>query len=119
MATIQFKRGTSDRWEELNLVLEAGQPGFETNTNRLKIGDGVTPWRDLPYLGEDNVQNFLTHYDFPTIGRDNVIYKAEEEALLYQWNTKELRYEKIGVADDGTGDLINIQIIHGGSAAGE
>lgn len=119
MATIQFKRGTEARWTELNLVLEAGQPGYVIDKNRIKIGDGTTAWNDLPYLGEDNVQNFATHYDFPSVGRENVIYKAEEEKLLYQWNTVELKYEKIGSADEGSADLSNVKVIHGGNAATE
>ena len=75
MTTIQLKRGTAARFRELNLVLEAGEPGFVTDENRLKIGDGITAWNDLPYMGEDNVFNANTHYDFPSIGRKNVIYK--------------------------------------------
>ena len=115
MATIQFKRGTSSRWRELNLVLEAGQPGFVTDENRLKIGDGITAWNDLPYVGESSVVNVQTHYDFPSIGRDNVIYKAEAEKSIYQWSTTGLRYELIG-STEISGDLSNIEIIHGGNA---
>ena len=115
MATIQFKRGTAARWAELNLVLEAGQPGFVTDENRLKIGDGVTAWNDLPYVGEANVVNANTHHDFPSIGREDVIYKAESEKLLYQWNDTEGAYEVVGEAEI-TGDLADINIIHGGNA---
>lgn len=118
MATIQFKRGTAAKWAELNLVLEAGQPGFVTDENRLKIGDGVTAWNDLPYIGEENVINASTHYDFPSIGRENIIYKAESERLLYQWNTAELKYEVVGEAEI-TGDLADINVIHGGNAVME
>ena len=49
--TIKFKRGTAARWNELNPVLVAGEPGFVTDENRFKIGDGVTTWNDLPYIG--------------------------------------------------------------------
>lgn len=115
MASIQFKRGTAARWAELNLILEPGQPGFVTDENRLKIGDGVTAWNDLPYIGEDNVINMDTHYDFPSIGRGNVIYKAESEKLLYQWNEADYMYEVVGEAEI-TGDLADIDIIHGGNA---
>lgn len=118
MAGIQFKRGTAARWAELNLVLEAGQPGFVTDENRLKIGDGLTAWNDLPYIGEDNVINCQEHYDFPSIGRENVIYKAEAERLLYQWNSTALKYEVVGEAEI-SGDLADIKIINGGSAAAE
>lgn len=118
MAGIQFKRGTAARWAELNLVLEAGQPGFATDENRLKIGDGVTAWKDLPYIGESSVVNVATHFDFPNVGRENVIYKAESEKLLYQWNSTDLKYEVVGEAEI-SGDLADIKIIHGGDADGE
>lgn len=118
MAGIQFKRGTAKRWAELNLVLEAGQPGFVTDENRLKIGDGITAWKDLPYFGESNVVNVATHLDFPSVGRENVIYKAESEKLLYQWNSADLKFEVVGEAEI-SGDLADIKIIHGGDADGE
>lgn len=115
MATIQFKRGTAAKWAYLNLVLEAGQPGFVTDENRLKIGDGTTAWNDLPYVGESSVVNAQTHYDFPSVGRENVIYKAEAEKCIYQWNAAKLQYELLG-STEISGDLSNIKIIHGGSA---
>lgn len=118
MATIQFKRGTAARWAELNLVLAAGQPGYVIDENRLKVGDGVTAWNDLPYVGEANVINMPTHYDFPSVGRENVIYKAEQEKKLYQWNAAEFKYEVVG-SSEGAGDVSNFEIIHGGNAAGE
>jgi hypothetical protein len=27
-----------------------GEPGFEKDTQKLKIGDGETAWRNLPYV---------------------------------------------------------------------
>jgi hypothetical protein len=118
MATLQLKRGTAARWEELNLVLAVGEPGFVIDENRLKIGDGVTAWNDLPYIGESCVVNANTHYDFPSIGRDDVIYKAESEKLLYQWNTTDLKYEVVGKVEI-SGDLADIKLIDGGNANDE
>ena len=115
MATIQFKRGTSARWKELNLVLKAGEPGFVTDENRFKIGDGITAWNDLPYQGEGCVFNADTHFDFPSIGKVNTIYKAESEKLIYQWNDAELKYEVLGTTGGGT---LDITIIYGGNANG-
>ncbi|SDP74206.1 hypothetical protein SAMN04487914_13251 [Arthrobacter sp. ok909] len=34
-----------------NPVLAAGEHGYETDTEASKIGDGVTPWANLPYSG--------------------------------------------------------------------
>jgi len=52
--TIKFKRGTSQEWlgsaVPSGIVLSLGEPGFEKDTGKLKIGDGVTPWAQLPYI---------------------------------------------------------------------
>lgn len=49
MATlIQLRRGTRAQWLEHNPVLALGEPGFETDTQILRIGDGKTAFADLP-----------------------------------------------------------------------
>ena len=50
--TIQIRRDTSANWTSANPTLAAGQPGYETNTGRIKIGDGTTAWTSLPYRFE-------------------------------------------------------------------
>lgn len=45
---ILFRRGTAAQWAAANPVLALGEPGEETDTNVLKIGDGVTAWASLP-----------------------------------------------------------------------
>jgi hypothetical protein len=35
---IQIRKGTSSDWNSVNPVLASGEPGFETDSNRLKIG---------------------------------------------------------------------------------
>ena len=115
MATIQFKRGTAEALARVNPLLSAGEPCFTTDENRLKIGDGVTRWNELPYLCEDNVFNAQTHYDFPSIGKPNVIYKAESEQQVYQWNSTKLTYEPLNVS---SGSVLDINLINGGNANG-
>jgi len=44
---ILLRRDSSANWETNNPVLLSGEPGYETDTNKLKIGDGVTAWSDL------------------------------------------------------------------------
>lgn len=51
MAQILLKRGTAARWAELNPVLAIGEPGFVTDKNILKIGDGITPFDQLQPVG--------------------------------------------------------------------
>ena len=47
---IQFRSDTSANWTAKNPVLAEGEPGFESNTGRLKIGNGTSPWSSLPYI---------------------------------------------------------------------
>lgn len=108
--TFQLKRGTAAKWVELNLVLSAGEPGFEIDTYRLKIGDGHTPWLDLPYIGEGGVVSAATHYDFPETGAANTIYKATEEKLLYQWNSDIQAYELLGMGGEGSNLIIDTEL---------
>ena len=51
-ATIKLRRGTSLEWTNSNpnVVLSLGEPGFETDTHKLKIGDGTTAWHSLDYV---------------------------------------------------------------------
>lgn len=49
--TIKFRRGTAALWSMRNTILDEAEPGYETNTKKLKIGDGFTPWTALPYYG--------------------------------------------------------------------
>jgi hypothetical protein len=55
MATrMQQRRGTAAQWVSTNNgdgpVLNAGEIGFESDTNKFKIGDGVNHWVDLNYF---------------------------------------------------------------------
>jgi hypothetical protein len=44
---ILLRRDSSTNWETNNPVLLSGEPGYETDTGKLKIGDGVSTWSDL------------------------------------------------------------------------
>jgi len=47
--TIKLKRGNASDWTSQNITLASGEPGYELDTGRLKIGDGLTAWSGLPY----------------------------------------------------------------------
>lgn len=46
---ILIRRGIAGDWTAANTVLGLGELGFESNTLKVKIGDGVTLWTMLPY----------------------------------------------------------------------
>lgn len=106
--TYQLKRGTAQRFATLNPVLRQGEPGFEYDKNRLKIGDGFTPWNALPYIqGVSGVVNAETLDELPPTGNENLIYKVSSEKKLYQWNSISEEYEALTSASGGgaTGEV--------------
>ena len=64
--------------------------------------------------GEREVINAATHFDFPSIGSVDFIYKDYKEKKTYQWNAEELKYEPL---NEG-GAIPEIKIINGGNAHG-
>ena len=50
MHTYKLKRGLAESFKTKNPLLEEGEPGFELDTFKLKIGDGKTKYNDLPYV---------------------------------------------------------------------
>jgi hypothetical protein len=71
---LQLKRGTAERWYTVNPILAIGEPGFVYDANKLKIGDGVTPWNELPYIeGSTGESVNLVPVDGSLIIKDNTI----------------------------------------------
>ena len=119
----QFKRGTAQRWIEVNPVLRQGEPGFEYDTGKLEIGDGFTPWLALPYINDvkvdDNQEEMVTvstYTQLPKVGNENKLYRVVEDKLLYQWNLERGVYESLGTT--GSFDPSIITLINGGNANG-
>ncbi len=120
--TYQFKRGTAQRWVEVNPILKQGEPGFEYDTGKLKIGDGFTPWLALPYIngvdvsGQEEIVVVSTYSDLPKIGDETKLYRVIQDKLLYQWNFLKGIYESLGAT--GSFDPSIITLINGGKANG-
>jgi hypothetical protein len=52
---IQFRKGTASAWTSANPILASGELGFETDTGRIKIGNGSTAWTSLTYSPQGNL----------------------------------------------------------------
>jgi len=50
---IQIKRGTAAAWTSANPTLNSGEMGFESDTKKMKVGDGTTAWTSLAYTATD------------------------------------------------------------------
>ena len=47
---MQQRRGTAAQWTAANPILAAGEIGFETDTNKFKMGNGSSVWTALTYF---------------------------------------------------------------------
>ena len=79
---IQYRRGTSAQWASVNPVLASGEVGFATDTNEIRVGDGVSPWTSLvptggvPAEGISSIQKITQaeYDDLPAPRPGNVLY---------------------------------------------
>jgi len=78
MARIKLRRDTAANWNLADPVLDLGEPGFETDTNKMKIGNGVDEWTALNYFsGGPNSNITDTVVCPPSI--DTVVYTSSEQ----------------------------------------
>jgi len=56
---LRLRRNTSSEWAILNPVLLSGEIAFETDTGRLRVGDGISNWSDLDYYLPSEETNAL------------------------------------------------------------
>lgn len=47
---IRVRRDLSTVWSLKNPTLASGEIGYESDLYRMKVGDGVTPYQNLPYI---------------------------------------------------------------------
>jgi hypothetical protein len=57
---IQVRRGTAAQWTSTNPTLASGEWGFETDTGKVKIGNGSTNWTGLSYTGGTGTVTSIT-----------------------------------------------------------
>lgn len=50
---VQLRHDSSTNWTTANTKLLSGEIGVETDTGRMKLGNGLTNWNLLPYFPPD------------------------------------------------------------------
>ena len=77
MATqIQLRRGTAAAWTSANPTLAQGEFGVETDTYKLKLGDGSSAWNSLGY--------YIPTQDLEDLV--NVVISSETSGQILQYN---------------------------------
>ena len=56
---IQIRRDTAANWSSANPTLAQGEPGYEIDTRKLKVGDGSSDWNTLEYYSITSIQDYL------------------------------------------------------------
>ena len=98
-ARIQLRRGTANQWTTINPVLASGETGYETDTHKIKVGDGTSTWNQLQYIA-------TSAGTLAALSDVNVTAKEDGSILYYDFTTDKF------LADD-----INtrISLVDGGS----
>lgn len=89
--TIQFKRGKKATLDSRLIasdlgIPKVGEPVYETDTKRFKIGDGVNAYKDLPYFSDDTYSKqivFKNYFDLPSVGEQDILYIIKDERNCY------------------------------------
>ena len=56
---IQVRRGTETEWSTTNPVLSAGELGYDTTNQILKVGDGSSTWLNLPEVDNQTAEHVI------------------------------------------------------------
>ena len=67
---IQIRRDTAANWTSANPTLAQGELGVETDTLKIKIGDGSTTWASASYLID--VGDYLTASSTTTLSNKTI-----------------------------------------------
>lgn len=144
---IQFKRGKKAVLEEKLVagklgVPKSGEPIYETDTRKLKIGDGKTSYKDLPYYGgngsdvdipnfiiQDPLSNQILLYDESLqawVNKDladdeSIIYLAERGLTIKGYDTAEQGYMLVKDSVNGLTwvEPVNVTQLNNAVAAAE
>lgn len=85
------RRGLAAAWTTKNEVLFAGEFGLETDTKRMKMGDGTTAWNSLQYLDKALTLSMLGGIDQST----------RADGLVLAWDEANNRYTHVAQSSGG------------------
>lgn len=107
MTKIQLRRDTASNWSTNNPTPSAGEPCFETDTGKLKIGDGITAYNSLPYQGGTS-DTAVTTDTAQTISGQKTF---TNDIVLSQWNsnTSPVREVHIDLSNGNQNQIITAE----------
>ena len=105
-ARFVLRKDSLENWQTKNPVLLEGEPSYVTDgedNKKIKIGDGVTPWNDLPYFssGAINDQTYATKEELKNVTSktntlDKRVTNLEQGIIAMPFETDDsVAYQKI------------------------
>ena len=79
---IQLRRGSKSQWLVANPVLDSGELGLETDSGRLKIGDGSKAWIFLDYVGTNENLTKIKNNSGYAIQKGQAVYISGNDSYL-------------------------------------
>lgn len=121
---IQVRRGTASGWTSINSpngpTLSAGEWGYETDTGKVKIGDGSTAWASLDYLaiagGDTFTQSEIEELARDALGTsltegDNITITVDDASDTITLSVSGLDHGDISDFDNAVTDIIATGVV--------
>ena len=112
--TFQLRRGNSSWYKTNNPVLAQGEPAYELDTKKLKIGDGVHNYSAIPYLADKTQAIIAPLFDedeFYSVGdyviKDDTLYQFIHDHQAEPWDEEDVVEDEIWAALNRLESTIN------------
>jgi hypothetical protein len=94
---IQLRRATAAQWTTANTVLSQGELALETDSLKIKIGDGSTAWNSLAYYSTQGVYTPRVQSQTTTTSQTSLTWSSAS-------------YDQINITCGNTGATCNIAL---------
>lgn len=79
---VQYRRDTAANWTSNNPTLSSGEVGFETDTGKIKIGDGSTAWNSIDAILATSAIELNTAYTLTSQTAAQKLFNASTNGAL-------------------------------------
>jgi len=103
-----LRRDTAANWTSVDPILADGEPALETDTGKMKIGDGINIWSVLPYRltsGEINTAS--------NVGTAGVGLFKQKIAEDLEFKNINAGSSKVTITDDTGNNEVDVDIVEG------